>query len=334
MSWRKPSATSLAGQAAATVRCLVDNHVVQMSAALAYYSALSLAPLVVITLGVTGLIVDRELVHSRVAAAVGDLLGAQGEELIRTLGREEQRTGSGGMAAGLGVVMLALGASAVFAQLQDGLNAVWGVSSRRRGLLLFLRTRLISMAMVFCLGFLLLVSMLANALLTALGDQLGTLLGTRAALAVPIHIVVTLAITSGVFALIFKVLPDTRVSWREAWTGALLTAALFQLGAWAIGEYVGRAAVGSAYGAAGSIVVLLVWVFYASLIVFTGAQFAHVRASSGAAGGVRAARAAGAMDEGQGARTGGARSGAAHRTTTHEASAGSSRRSPHEARQP
>jgi membrane protein len=282
MSWLRPSPRSLGGQIVETVRRLIAHRVVLMSAALAYYSALSLAPLVVITLGLTGLIVDRELVHARVAQAVGNLLGGQGEELIRTLGREEQRTGAGGWAAVAGVVMLTLAASAVFAQLQDGLNAIWDVSSRRgRGLWLFLRTRLISFAMVFCIGFLLLVSMVANAALSAAGDRIGALLGVREALALPLHLVVVLAITSATFALLFKVLPDARVSWHEAWTGGVLTAVLFQVGAWAIGLYLGRAGVGSAYGAAGSIVVLLVWVFYASLILFSGAEFAHVHATRG-----------------------------------------------------
>jgi membrane protein len=281
MTWSRPSPTSLAGLLLETGRRLLAIDVVQHSAALAYYSALSLGPLVVITLGVTGLIIDRGAMQEHVASAVGGVVGPQAAELVRALGQDERDTGGGALAAMIGALMLVVTASAVFAQLQAGLNAVWRVEGKPRGSLWhFVRTRLISMTMATCLGFLLLVSLLANALISALGERLGELLGERAALVVPTQFVATFAIMACVFALLFKLLPNARVPWRAAWTGALLTTVLFQLGAWAIGVYVGRAGVGSAYGAAGSIVVLLVWVFYASLMLFAGAQFAAVQAAS------------------------------------------------------
>jgi membrane protein len=278
------SRDSALGVVLATVRALVANHVPQMSAALAYYSALSLAPLVIITLGVTGLVVDRNLMQEHLAVQVERLLGPEGAGLVRTLGREQRLTGAGTWATIAGLVMLVLAASGVFVQLQDGLNRIWGVRARRHGgLILFLRTRLISMALVFSVGAVLLASMLVNAAVSAMGADLGTRLGLPAQAAVVIQVGSSFVVTTALLALLYRWLPEAEVVWRAAWAGALLTALLFHLGAWAIGLYVRSAAIGSAYGAAGSLVVLLVWVYYASLTVFTGAQFAAVLAGRAAA---------------------------------------------------
>jgi membrane protein len=265
--------------AADTLAALVANRVLQMSAALAYWSALSLAPLVVITLGITGMVVDRRVVQDELAAYIEQTVGTDGAALVRTLGEEERGSGAGLWATGAGFVLLLLGASAAFVQLQDGINVIWGARVRPRGgLLLFLRTRLISVLMVFCLGAVLLASLLVNTIVSAMGHRLGALVASGEELAVVAQVASTFALMVVLFALLYRWLPDVFVTWRQAWAGALLTSGLFHVGAWAIGQYIGRAAVGSAYGAAGSLVVLLVWIYFGSLFVFTGAQFAAVLA--------------------------------------------------------
>ncbi len=280
MNWRNPPPDSALGVVYGTVSGLVANRVPQMSAALAYYSALSLAPLVVITFAVTGLIVDGDLVQEHVVQQVSDALGPDGAALVRTLAQEQHASSAGLWASGVGLAMLVLGASAVFAQLQDGLNLIWGVRpGPKQGAIRYLRTRLVSMAMVFCLGVLLLASMLVNTIVSALGSGLDELVGASAGVSLALRLSSSFAVTTTLFALLFKWLPEARVTWREAWSGALLTSGLFLAGAWAIGQYVGHAAVVSAYGAAGSLVVLLVWVYFASIIVFTGAQFARAFAT-------------------------------------------------------
>jgi len=279
MSLWIPSPRSAVGIVLATVQQLVANRVLTMSAALAYYSALSLAPLVIITFGVTGLIVDRSVVEEQLIRRAEELLGHDAGGLLRTLVTEQQLSGAGSWAAAAGAAMLVFAASAVFVQLQDGLNLIWGVRpGPRQSVLLYFRTRLISMALVFCLGAVLLASVLAGAFVSAMGNDLDELLGASTRLALVIQLGSSFALTTSLFALLFKWLPQAHVSWLQAWAGALLSAGLFHLGAWAIGQYVAHAAVGSAYGAAGSIVILLVWVYYAGFIVFTGAQFARVLA--------------------------------------------------------
>jgi len=261
---------------------LVEIDVIQMSAALAFYAALSLAPLVIISLGVAGMLVERDVLQAHLVGSVEGVIGVQGSGLIRTLAEEEARTGAGLLATCFGILTLLLGATAVFGQLQAGLNAIWGARpTHRSGVWMFVRHRLASLAMVVSLGFLLLVSMLVSAVLALLSDRFA-LAGTL------VHLLASVLVSGLLFALVFKVLPDTHVSWREAAGGALLTSVLFHAGQWLIGQYLGRASVGSAYGAAGALVVLLVWVYYSSLIVFAGAQFAHAFAGRWRAGRERA----------------------------------------------
>ena len=276
----KPSPGSLMGLVFETVRRLGANRVVEMSAALAFYSALSLAPLVIIMLGLAGLLVDREVLQHHLVLQADAVLGHGTAELIGKLATEQRESSAGTWATVAGVIALGFGAMAVFGQLQGGLSRIFEGQPRVRshGILRFLRRRLVSLAMVASVGFLLLVSLLTNAVLSALADRLAgsateQVLGTLA------QLLASMLVATLLFALVFKLLPDARVAWREAWAGAAFTAILFHIGEWAIGRYLGRAAVGSSYGAAGTLVVMLVWVYYSSLIVFAGAQFTHVVAT-------------------------------------------------------
>jgi len=275
-----PSPRSFAGLVVETGRRLSEHRVVEMSAALAYYSALSLAPLLVITLGVAGLLADRDVLQTHMVMQADRVLGHGTADLVRKLAVEQRDEGTGTLATVAGVVALVLGASAVFAQLQDGLTRVFEgpLRTRASSLLLFVRHRLISVAMVACLGFLLLVSLFTSAVLSALAEHFA-ISSTEALLGNLANLAASVLVAALLFSLVFRVLPDTRVGWSEAWAGGALTAVLFHVGEWGIGRYLGRAAVGSPYGAAGTLVVLLVWVYYSALIVFASAEFTHVVAT-------------------------------------------------------
>jgi membrane protein len=287
MSWR-PSPDSFAGLLVETARRLVVHRVVEMSAALAFYCALSLAPVLIITLGVAGLLVDRSVLQEHVVTEADRVLGHGTGDLMRRLGAEQHAGGTGTLATVSGGILLLVGAMGVFGQLQDGLDRIWEVQPpRRRGLWLFLRKRLVSVAMVASLGFLLLVSLLVSAVLSALADHMALTAGQNLAANVA-HLLASMLVATLLFALVFRLLPDTKVAWAEAWGGGALTSVLFHAGEWAIGQYLGRASVGSTYGAAGTLVVLLVWVYYSSVIVFAGAEFTRVHAMRRKGGGGQA----------------------------------------------
>jgi membrane protein len=275
-----PSPRSFVGLLVETGRRIGRHRVVEMSAALAYYSALSLAPLLVITMGVAGLLADRDALETEVVMQADQVLGHGTADLVRKLAVEQRETGKGTVATVAGIVALLLGASAVFGQLQDGLTRVFEGPLRRQSsnIWLYVRHRVISVAMVASLGFLLLVSMLLSAILSALAKRLA-ISSTEALFGILANVAASVLVAALLFSLVFRVLPDTRVRWREAWAGGTLAAVLFHVGEWAIGRYLGRASVGSTYGAAGTLVVLLVWVYYSALIVFASAEFTHVVAT-------------------------------------------------------
>jgi membrane protein len=241
------------------------------SAAIAYYSALSLAPLLVVALAVAGLAFDRAAVRTKIVGEMQRFVGAEGATLVATVLDRSGDRNQASFAAIVGVFTLLMGATAVFVELQDALNATWDVPrSPRRGLWTFVRQRLLSLAMVFSLAFLLLVSMIVTAALSAITDRLD--LGGVAVVGVLVHFVVNVGVTTLLFAVLFKFLPDVKVPWRDVFLGAVTTSVLFYLGQLALAQYLGRSAVGSAYGAAGSFVIILVWVYYSAAIVLFGAE--------------------------------------------------------------
>lgn len=244
-----------------------------MAAAVAYYTAFSIAPLLVITLGVAGLLLG-EGAGAGLFDAVEGLVGAQGGGAVRSMVEAAaDRPRAGALAAALGALTMLLGASGVFGQLQAALNLVWKVATKpSAGWGVVLRQRLLSFGMVAVVGFLLLVSLVASAALAAAGGWAQASLPGGRLLWSAVNGLFSFAVTAGLFAALFKLLPDVRLRWRDVALGGAVTAALFTLGKAAIGAYLGRSGVASAYGAAGAVVVLLLWVYYSAQILLFGAE--------------------------------------------------------------
>lgn len=252
----------------------------QLAAALSYYTLLSLAPLLLVVIGIAGLAFGEQAVRGELVARMHSLLGQQGAEAIQTVIAHASRSNRGLLSTIVGVVIMLVGATTVFMQLQASLNQIWGVEAApdRSAIWLFIRYRLLSLAMVFSLGFLLLLSLVLSTAITGLHGYLPEVYPGSATLLRILNIVVTLAVITVVIALTFKFLPDVEIAWRDVWVGAIITSALFAVGKYFIGLYLGHASIGSSFGAAGSIVVLMVWVYYTSLILFFGAEITQVYA--------------------------------------------------------
>ena len=232
-------------------------------------------------MGVVGLVLDRQQVATQLATQLEGLMGQAGRELVTSILATTSPQG-GTLATVIGLVTLFIGATAVFGELQATLNLIWEVQPAPTngvwaGIWAWLRERIFSLAIVFALAFLLLVSLVISA---ALAGAAALFQGPeQAVLSRVLEIAVSLLVLTFVFALLYKYVPDAEIGWRDVWLGGLITAVLFTLGKTAIGFYLGQASVGSAYGAAGSMVVLLVWVYYSALIMFFGAEFTHAWAT-------------------------------------------------------
>jgi membrane protein len=251
----------------------------RMGAALAFYTVFALAPGLVIVVAVTGLLIEPTAARSRIVEQFHLLAGPDAASAIDAVIEATDDPAAGALATRLAVLALVLGLWGVFGELQDALNSIWQVTPRpARNLAAFLRQRLWSLTTVLGTGFLLLVSLVISAWLAALGKFFQGLLPVPAALLEAAHSLVSLGGITGLFALMFKVLPDVEVPWRDVWPGALLTAGLFTGGKLLIGLYLGRSGIASAYGAAGSLVVVLVWVYYSAQILYFGAEFTKVSA--------------------------------------------------------
>jgi membrane protein len=250
------------------------------AAALSYYTIFSLAPLLIVAIAVAGAVFGEEAARGRIVEQIGGLIGKDGASAIQTMIENANKPKEGLIAGVLGVVALLFGASGVFGQLQSSLNSIWEVEPKPgKGIWGFLRSRFLSLSMVLVIAFLLLVSLVLSAALTALGGWLGTLIPGQEVLLRIGDLVVSVAMVSVLFAAIFKYLPDAEIRWKDVWTGSIATAVLFTLGRYLIGLYLGRSAVGSAYGAAGSLVIVLLWIYYSTQILFYGAEFTQVYAS-------------------------------------------------------
>lgn len=256
-----------------TVERWSDDKVPKLAAALAYYTSFAVAPVLLIAIAVAGLIFGAEAARGAVAREISGLVGSRIGEGVESLLKSAWQPKAGILASVLGGVALLFGASGVFIELQDSLNIIWKVKKRAgRGVLGTIRDRFLSFAMVVGIGFLLLVSLVLSAGLESLGTVLsrhgeGTLLVRY------LNPVLSLVVVSVLFGAAFKVLPDARTRWRDVLVGGLLTGALFTLGKFLIGVYLGRNTIGSTYGAAGSFVLLLLWIYYSSQIFFLGAEF-------------------------------------------------------------
>jgi membrane protein len=250
----------------------------RLGAALAYYTVFSIAPLLVIAVAIAGFVFGEEAAKGQVYTTMQGLVGETGALAIQGMMEQASKARATGITATiLGFVTLLLGASGVFGQLKGALNTIWNVEGRAGGTVKsFLVDRLFSLAMVLSVGFLLLVSLVISTMLAALAAYAERLVPLTAEFWQLVNAVVSFGVVTLLFALLFKEVPDTDVQWRDVWIGALFTAVLFTIGKFLIGLYLGRGTVGSVYGAAGSLVIVLLWVYYSAQILFFGAEFTQV----------------------------------------------------------
>ena len=253
----------------------IDDRAQSMGAALSYYTVFSIAPLLLIAISVAGLVFGQEAAQGAVVDQLKGLVGEAGAEAVQGLLKNVSRPVEGLLATGTGIVVLVIGATSIFAELQDDLNRIWQVPTRVKvaGWWAWLRTRLLSMGMIFALGFLLLVSLAASAAFDAFAAWSTSSIAGWAPLAHGVNFGVSFVLTTALFAMIYRFMPQATIEWRDVGIGALVTAFLFSIGKTLIGLYIGKSALASGFGAAGSLAVLLAWVYYSAQIFLFGAEF-------------------------------------------------------------
>jgi membrane protein len=258
-----------------------DDDPFQLAAALSYYTLFSLAPLLVISIAVAGFVFGREAAHNQIVETIRGLIGQQSAEAVQAMIRYASNKPKTGLFSTLiGGIFLLFGAGGVVGQLQTALNAIWRVRPRPgTGVRDFIRKRFISFAMVLGIGFLLLVSLAVSAFISGLTQFMGSLHESVALIAHLLDIAISFALVTLLFAMIYKFLPDVELHWKDVWIGAALTSILFTTGKFLIGFYLGNSGVTSVYGAAGSLITILLWVYYSAVIFFLGAEFTQVYAT-------------------------------------------------------
>jgi membrane protein len=253
-----------------TLRSWSDDYAPSMGAALSYYTLFSIAPLLLIITAIAGIVFGPDAARGEIFGQLRGLMGDEAAAAIERILKSANRPAQGAFAAAIGFLVLASGATSVFNELQNDLDRIWRIPLEKKsgGLWLLLRTRVLSLGMVLAVAFLLIVSLAASALVAALGDWIGQLAELGA----------SFTLLTVLFAMIFKAMPRTRIAWRDVWVGAAVTSALFGAGKFLIGLYLGRSSVASAFGAAGSIVVVMLWVYYSAQIFLLGAEFTRAYA--------------------------------------------------------
>jgi membrane protein len=264
-----------------TINEWVEAEPFQLAAALSYYTLFSLAPLLLIAIGVAGFVFGREAAQNQIVETLQGMIGQDSAQTVQEMIQASNEKPQTGMwSTIIGFVALLFGAGGVVGQLQTSLNKVWEVTPKPgQGIWGFLRQRFFSFAMVLAIGFLLLVSLVVTAVLSSFTGMLSSLLGDATFIAHAVDILVSFGFVTLLFALIYKYVPDVEIEWRDVWVGAALTAILFTIGKYLIGLYIGTSGVSSTFGAAGSLITILVWVYYSSLIFFLGAEFTRVYAT-------------------------------------------------------
>lgn len=260
----------------------VADYAPSMGAALSYYSVFSLAPLLLIVISIAGLVFGEDAVRGEVFGQLNGLLGADAAAAIEGLLASVSKPSEGIASTLIGVALLLIGATTVFGELQDALDRIWRAPARDRsgGLWGLLRARLLSFGMILGIAFLLMVSLVASAAVAALGKWWSGAFAGWEVLAQAVNLALGFALTTGVFAMIYKIMPRVRVEWRDVWIGAAVTALLFTIGRFLIGLYIGKSGVASGFGAAGSLIVVFVWVYYSAQIFLIGAEFTWVYATT------------------------------------------------------
>jgi membrane protein len=245
----------------------------RLGAALSYYTIFSLAPVVIVVIAVAGMFLGHDAAQGKIAAQLTGLFGKEAAEFVQTAVINVNKQGNGLVASAVGIVILLAGATGVMIELKGALNIVWKVLPKPGGFKRFFLVRMLSLALVLSLGFLLLVSLVFSALLEGAMHLMGDFMDRWALFGYLINYGVSVGVIALFFALTFKALPDAKIAWKDVWVGATLTSVLFHLGKYGIAVYIGRAGVASTFGAAGSLAALLVWIYYSSQIVLLGAEF-------------------------------------------------------------
>jgi len=252
-----------------------NDNVTKLSASLAYYTMFSMGPLLVMIIALCGVFFGRDAIEGKIYVQLQQFLGPDTALQLQQIIKNAFISGKGTVAIIIGSVSLLVGATSVFAEMQDSINRIWGLKPKpKRGWVKMLQNRFLSFSVIISLGFLLLVSLAIASLVEALSNRLKTAYpGITVVVFYTINLVITMGITSLIFAVIFKVLPDAKIRWRDVVAGSITTAILFMLGKFGISFYIGKSNVGTTYGAAGSLVVLLLWIYYSSIILYLGAEF-------------------------------------------------------------
>ncbi len=261
-----------------SVTAWVDDYAPSMGAALAYYTLFSIAPLLIIAIAVAGLAFGQEAARGEIVAQIENLIGREGAIAVQGLLKSANEPAQTIFATVISIVTLVIGATTVFAELQSDLDRIWRVPApaKESGIWTLLRARLLSFGLVLGLGFLLLVSLVVSAAIAAFGTWTNGFFEGWEAFLYALNFSISLAITALLFAIIYKFMPRASIPWRDVWVGAAVTAFLFEIGKFLIGLYLGKTGVASAFGAAGSLVVLLVWVYFSAQIFLLGAEFTWV----------------------------------------------------------
>lgn len=253
-----------------------------MGAALAFYSAFAIAPLLIIVIALAGALWGTDAARGAIVGRLAGLVGAPAAQAIQALLIGAQQTKSGGLAVTVGIVTMLVGATTLLVEVQDDLDFIWKAPSRPgSGLLSLLRARIVSLGVILAIGFLLLISLVGSGALVAFGTYFGSYFpGTALLLLHLSNVVFSLVVETALFAMLYKWLPNVRIAWKDVWIGAFATALLFSIGQVAIGLYLGRSAIASAYGAAGTLAVLLLWLYYSAQVFLLGAEITWVYANS------------------------------------------------------
>lgn len=261
-----------------TAQSWLDDHAPSMGAALAYYTLFSLAPLLLIVVSVAGLIFGEDAARGEITLQLHSLMGDAGARAVQDLLASVRQPAEGSFATAVGLLLLLVGATTVLAELQDSLDRIWRVPARARsnGWLALVRARLLSFGMILAIGFLLTVSQVVSAMLALLGKSVEPIFGGWYVVGAVVNGIGGFLLVAAMFALIYKVMPRVHVHWKDVWTGAVFTAMLFTFGKFVIGLYIGRFGVISGFGAAGSLVIVLLWVYYSAQVFLFGAEFTWV----------------------------------------------------------
>ena len=260
----------------------MDDQGLKLSAALSYYTIFSLAPMLLVMISVLSIFFGRDAIQGQVFDQINGLVGNDAAAQLQEILKNASMSDKSGVAAAIGVGTLVIGATGVFAEIQSSINYIWSIEARpEKGWLKYLKTRLLSFSLILTLGFLLIVSLGVNALVDLLSEELEKYFSEVSVIIFyVVNLAISLLVITTLFAVIFKVLPDGKIRWRECFIGAAFTALLFGIGKFAISFYIGQSDLGATYGTSASIIILLTWVYYSSIILYFGAEFTKVYANS------------------------------------------------------